>query len=278
MAKTGNDSKKTELLPPMTGVEITWARTGKFSEKMPTTDAYVEAEQAWKRILDRSESKGEKDYVTKAQASMASSLRNLHTIYKARELNFEENGQMREAVLKHAKERLAFGDKAADIVKSLPTMAIGGAGGITLGQILSQYGVLEQFQDSIMWALGVLCAGIAYLINVQGVKRWHEREMDNYVQQDYERNNYYEQYVTKSKGILKSLYKDLDRMHRDEFGNGYPQAEDVEEAIAKHIAGTRCVYLHQHMKEGKITSKLWPRCESGDKEATENCPKWPGKE
>jgi len=75
------------------------------------------------------------------------------------------------------------------------------------------------------------------------------------------------------------MYLDIDRVHERVFGQPYPlePPEDVShmvEGTLKGIKHTMCDYVHKHMKEGKITPKLWPLCEAGGKVAEEECDLW----
>lgn len=45
------------------------------------------------------------------------------------------------------------------------------------------------------------------------------------VQQDYDRNLYYEQYMSRVAMTLTSLYLDLDRIHQVVFGAPYPVSD-----------------------------------------------------
>ena len=114
----------TSLLSPVSAVRMIWARTGLFSndEYSGQTAALVEAEL--KAIKDRAESdEKERKYNASVMASMEASLRNLDIIYKGRQLNFQENEQLRTAYLDSIR-KYGFWNKAKDLLKSLPAMSI----------------------------------------------------------------------------------------------------------------------------------------------------------
>ena len=98
-----------------------------------------------------------------------------------------------------------------------------------------------------------------------------------YSKQDYERNLYFEQYVTRVCTTLTTMYSDIDRIHKRIFGDSYPLPDEKEAQIIKDtlkgVRHTMCHHAHKHMREGKITPKLWPLCEAGGKSA-ENCAHW----
>ncbi|MBM4056225.1 MAG: hypothetical protein FJ264_16470 [Planctomycetes bacterium] len=263
---------QTSLLPPITAVRIVWARTGSFSNDEHSGQSAALVEAALKEIKDRAEKdENERRYVTSAISTMDASLRNLDMIYKGRQLNFQENEQLRTAYLDSVNENLDFGNKAKDILKSLPAMSIGGAGSVTIAQYFNLSGIQ-------LWGVGLALAGLGYIINLLIVKKMRRSKQMLYVRQDYERGLYYDQYLTRVATTLTSLYLDLDRIHKNVFGQSYPVDVDVKVIVKEMLEGVRstfCDYIHKHINEKKITPELWSLCETG--KATENCPFWEGR-
>jgi len=257
--------KQTFLLPPTTAVRIVWALTGSFSDEVHSQRAAEFAEQSLKNIESRARESDdeERQYVVSAIAAIQSTRRSLDTVYKGRKLNFDENKELRSAYLDSIKENIDFGKKAQDFLKSLPAMTIAGAGGTLT---LSQYFDLSGFK---LWAVVLGLAAVGYLINMV-IKRYARRMCQwQYINQDYERNMYYEHYVSRVQLILESLYADIDQVHHNIFGAQYPDPDGeraphriVEELLAG-IRPMHCKYIHKHMMEGKITPKLWSLCETG---------------
>ncbi|MBI4289107.1 MAG: hypothetical protein HY671_11865 [Chloroflexi bacterium] len=271
-------AEKTKLLPPFTAIRLAWALTGSFvKDPGSSKNVAVLAEKVLKDIQDRATKVGgsELEYVETVVATVQASMRSLDTIYKGRELNFEENEKLRSVYLEDIRDKLEFGNKARDFVKSLPTMTItSGAGVITLSQLLT-------LPSWALWLLGLVLAGLGFLINLLIVRATRERRQKLYIQQDYERNLYYDQYVTRVGTTLTSLYLDIDRAHKNAFKQPYPidppdDAFHLVEEILKGVRHTMCQYVHKHIKESVVTAKLWPRCEVGDKVAQE-CPLWEGR-
>jgi hypothetical protein len=267
---------QTTLLPPFTTIRLAWSLTGKFSQEAGSQEIAALAEQVLKDIQSRSQksSDREQQYINGAISTIQSSLRSLDTIYKGRELNFKENGELRAVYLETVKENLEFGKRAQDFLKSLPTMTfVAGAGTVTLSQLI----VLSPWQ----WVLlGLGLAGLGYMINVMIVHLTRRRQQQLYLEQDYERNLYYDQYVTRVRTALFSLYLDLDRIHWNSFGQSYPinpgqPAQDIVEDVVKGIRSSMCPYVHKHMSEHRVTPQLWARCESGG-EGAKHCPLWEG--
>jgi hypothetical protein len=271
---------QTSLLPPVSAVQKIWAKTGLFSNDEYSGQSAALVEADLKTIRDRAESdESEKRYLAGAMASMDVSFRNLDMIYKGRQLNFQENEQLRTAYLDSVNENINFGSKAKDILKSLPAMSIGGAGSVTVGNLLAERFKLDSAE---LWGIGLAFMGIGYLVNLVIVRSMRRRKQMLYVQQDYERGLYYDQYLSRVAIVLTSLYLDLDRIHKNVFGQSYfvKEKEDVETIVSAMLKGvhpTFCDYIHKHMHEKKITPELWSLCETGRAVAKETCDFWEGK-
>lgn len=268
--------KETRLLPPPVAVSITWALTGAFVKDNPESkDIASDALDTIKRLKDRAEKadRQERGYVDGATTVIETTMRTLDTIYKGRELNFQENDKLRAVNLENIKEALEFGKSAKDYLKSLPTMAVtSGASVITLNQLIAS------LPDWALWGIGLGAAGVGYFINL-GIVRWSkamkQREL---IEADYDRNMYYEQYLFRVRTALINLYNDVDRLHKKFFGERYhlEESEDtrkVVEGILKGAEPTMCQFVEKHLKSGKITPKLWTRCETGGERAKE-CKYW----
>ncbi len=265
---------KTALLPTVTAVRMVWAITGKFSDDQSSTAMATYVEDALKRIEDLAPgiSPEENSYVMSAVATMKASLRSLETAYKGRDLNFAENEKLRTAYLESVTESLSFGSKAQDVLKSLPTMTIGAAGGVTVAQAMGVSGIS-------LWGAGLVLAALGYLVNLWFVRRARRQTQMLYVSQDYERGLYYEQYVTRVRVILLGLFLDLERIHKRVFQENYEAgtvnpgtAQSIIEGILAGVHSTFCPLVHKHMAEKKVTPELWTRCESGYSEAVQMCP------
>lgn len=265
---------QTFLLSPVSAVRMVWARTGMFSNDEHSKISAVLTEAALKSIKDRAEADNddERRYINSAIATMDATLRSLDIIHKGRELNFEENEKLRKACLDLVKENLEFGKKAGDFLKLLPGMAIGGAGGITVVQYF-------KISDINLWAIGLALAAIGYIVNLAIIRLMRKRTQMLYVVQDYERGLYYDQYVTRVATTLTALYLDLDRIHKNVFGQSYPVDVEVSDIIGEMLKGVRptfCKYVHQHIREKKIEPEFWTLCETGKEDAVKKCPCWEG--
>ena len=95
----------TTLLPPATAVRMVWAFTGGFSNDAHSKQSTVLIQAALKDIKERAQADADEEkYVISSIATMDASRRSLDTIYKGRQLNFEENETLRSAYLDSVKE------------------------------------------------------------------------------------------------------------------------------------------------------------------------------
>ncbi len=265
----------TSLLPPFSAVRMAWALTGAFSNDEHSKHSAVLVESWLKDIKQLAEKQSaEKEYVFNTIACMESSLRSLDTAYKGRQLNFEENEKLRSTYLESIKENLEFGKKAQDFLKSLPSMSIGAAGGVTVAKALGASSIS-------LWCIGIGLAALGYVVNLWFVRRTRKQRQLLYISQDYERDLYYDHYISRVSLILTSLYLDIDRIHKKVFDQPYPvEAESASEIIVDLLKGVRptlCKFVHKHMREKKVTPELWSSCETGNLEVVEGCPLWEGK-
>lgn len=264
----------SEFFPPTMATQLAWAQTG-MSSDVDSKNKALQVEHLLKDIVAEVLSKGGKEetrYVKAALAAMKSTERSLDIAYKGRALNFRENAELRETNLAQIEESLRFGSQAKDFLKSLPAMTITGAGGLTVAEALNITGVS-------LWVLGLGLAGLGYVVNL-GFVAWARRlKCKQYIQQDYERNIYYNQYITRVKNILESLYLDLCRLHKTIFGQEYhpPGVISAEAFIHELLSGVtpvRCKHIVSHMRRGIVTPKLWPLCETEEVSSRQDCPHW----
>jgi len=281
--------EKTNLLPPEKAVKIAWARTGAFSESIHSQRYADLARIELNDIKSRSKNdEKEKEYVSSAIAVIEANLRNLDTIYKGRELNFKENEKLRSSHLDYVKQSIEFGTRAKDYLKSLPSITLGGASGVTLAQILGASNIQ-------LWVFGLVSAAIGYSIYWMVIRNSRIDKLWLYVIQDYERGIYYKHYLDRVTLTLNSLYIEIDRFHENIFGEKYPKDTEVNEVIRELLKGiqpTYCKYVHSHLKRGivedrngkkivgrkfrKKVGEQWFACESGIEDIVKNCPYWKG--
>jgi hypothetical protein len=325
---------KTSLLPPMTAVQMTWALTGLFSKEKPTQNSDRPADSGQedtknsekkdkKRSADsngnhpkevsspfptfltdkaledmkiRAKNDKENKYVDRVLAAMNASLRSIHTIYKGRNLNFDENEELRAAYLKSMKESIDYGFRVKDILKSLPTASIGAAGGLTLTSIMDGFktevsnepvngtnilSFVNKVLSNVAFRKFLLVTTFAVLgffvgwvfIWWRGRKTWKL-----YVIRDYERNLYFRLYLRQVTTILESLYESVCQIYLETFGETCPEEEKGKEMIGDMMKGMKpnlCKCVDRHMRENKITANQWAMCETGDMDIIKRrCPVW----
>jgi hypothetical protein len=269
---------QTTLFPPFTTIRTAWAITGKFSKEEESKLSATIAEDNLKDIQKKAEKIGgrEQQYVDGAIATTLSSMRSLEIVLKGRNLNFDENQKLRDIYLENIRDNIAFGENAKDFLKSLPTMSVAtGIGTISIKQLLENLFGLK-LDITTMALIGLSCAGIGYFINILKIIYTRKNKQLQYIAQDYERNVYYDQYISRVKVVLTSLYEDIDRTHRNIFGDKYPtnrKSHEIIDDLLKGVRSTMCKFVHKHMAEKKITPDLWHICETGGKLAG-SCRLW----
>ncbi|WP_167599348.1 hypothetical protein [Chlorobaculum sp. 24CR] len=151
------------------------------------------------------------------------------------------------------------------------------AGGVTV----AQYFKASAFE---LWGIGLVLAGLGYLVKFYLVSRTRRKTQMLYVTQDYERGLYYEQYLDRVHLVLLALFLDLERIHKRVFRENYEAdttsiaVQSIIDDILSGVRSTFCPYAHKHMAEKKVTPELWTLCESGTRKAVKNCPLWEGRQ
>ncbi|KYK30239.1 MAG: hypothetical protein AYK19_04675 [Theionarchaea archaeon DG-70-1] len=271
---------RTSLLPPLTAVQIVWARTGLFSKEKHSPfpgllsegakkNAETKSEKALKILINSAgDNPKEKEYVVRVMAAMDASLRSIHTAYNGRNLNFDENKKLREAYLENINESMSYGFKLKDILRGLPTISLGGLGGYILTETLF-------FEPIVEWFIIVVSLLIGYFSGWAIIVFKGRKMQKLYIRQEYERTIYFCRYVEQVADILEFLYEEVHRIHEEVFDSPYFEEEEYKasakkeaesEIIKKMLKGMlpkSCEYVHGHLQNGKITSELWPICETG---------------
>ena len=260
---------KTRFLTPLSAVRLLWGATRGFTNdaiKDVYTD-YIQPEIDKLLELTKDNDK-EIRYIRQLGIQLTAAIRNAGIIYKGRQLNYNENKKLREAYLKSLEKDYDLTGQLKELLKSLPSIGIGGAGGIVLLQSSTQSpGTFEQLFVAFSFA------GIAYLIQKLVEKALLYNKQMNYIRQDYETTLYYENYLSRMENALKELYENLEIIHEHIFEERYHEKEDVGELIKKmiqEVRPTRCPLIDKHMKSGKINPDYWHLCETGLPYA-ENC-------
>lgn len=271
----------TTILPPFTAVRLAWCIAGKFASEPESKISAQVAEEILKKVpAQAATDPKEQSYVLQSEATIQAAVRSLEVIYKGRVLNFEENEKLREAYMENVKEGIEFGRKMTDYLKALPTMAIVGPGAAgTMGPMLAgRLGIAPENQTLFLWGFGAVMTGLGYLIYRAYVRYYRKQTQMLYVEQDYERNLYFDQYIARVVAALTGLYQDIDRIHAQTFGASYPVATNENAAsivndLLRGVRSTMCRYVHEHMRKGVVTPEVWTLCEVGEPQS-EQCPYW----
>ena len=216
-------------------------------------------------------------YVDRVLAAMDASLRSLNTIYKGRNLNFDENTALREAYLKSMRESIKYGYELKDLVKTLPATTSIGA---VLGAALPRISEKLSLHDDSSWPVVVIFALGGFLIGWILVQLEGQKTQRLHVRQDLERKLYFCSYLQRVYDVLESLYDSVCLIYHDIYNEEYLEEEEKKkekEIITKMLAVMMpkiCEYAPRHLIENKINPELWPICETGNMEIIKNCKIW----
>jgi hypothetical protein len=101
-------------------VEIVWAYTGRLTNDAPSREVAAKLPEArleyLKAAANNSNNPREAEYESRALLAMEVCIRNMDIIYKARQLNFEDNKTLRSGYLETVKDTKDFGLKLSDLV------------------------------------------------------------------------------------------------------------------------------------------------------------------
>ena len=264
--------EKTSVLPPSAAVQIVWALTGDFSNDTKSQENAMVAETRLKEIIRKEKEKGGKDseYILSITPMLDASRRSLEIVHKGRQLNFKDSETLRLSSLGAIKASLEFGTKTEDFLKALPTMTLAGSGGaIAIAELVD-------LSKASLWLVGLLFAAVGYFINLWIVSKSRTQKQQHYITQDYERSLYFEQYMSRVTIILSALYVELDSVHNDVFGSyfGSDDGKGFVKSLLLGVTPEYCKYIHEHIRDKKVTIDEWAICEAGSLKARETCPFW----
>jgi hypothetical protein len=211
----------------------------------------------------------ERSYIDRVMIAMDASLRSINTIYKGRNLNFDENKELRTAYLKSMKESIDYGYRLKDILTALPTMSVGAAGGATLAQLLS----LDKSQI-LYWMFVVGFLGLGFFAGWAFVRLKGHKTQKLFIRRDYERKLYFYSYLQKVLKELEFLYDNVCRIYEEFYNKSYPRKREERKLIKEMLEGMMshlCICTPRHMMENKIKPELWPVCEIGNECVTKFC-------
>ena len=291
-------AKKTLLLPPSLALRVAWALTGEFSDDSRSQEmakpvrarlnqiAETGKKENGKQGGEKGQTGGQGDatnhtelerrYINWAITAIAASLRSLEIAYKGREINFKENETLRTKHLEMVMESLEYSRKTKELLQSVPAMAVSSGGGATVASLISE-------SPGFLAGMALAFAGLGHIVYLLHLIRTRRHRLKLYVKMDYERNLYYDQYLDRAETILRSLHHELKRLHREVFGEAYPDASEEPDAPKeKDIAGrlidelrpNRCPHIHSHMAKGLVMPQEWAYCETQDRDLSGICRHW----
>ncbi len=275
-----------KIIPPIlpeTAVEWAWAMTHAFSTSREGREIRNsisdDVRSRMKGIRSDVETDEDVSYVNAVIPAVDSTARNLGIIIAGRNKNFKGVDDLRDVRLDNVKaaERLS-----KDAQSYVPRLFATGSGLSAPFVLLQFFGIV--LPATVMAALGVIGAGIAYLLfQVVVAPRRRTAAQKVLIDADYQRNAYYSQYLISCRGALRSLLENVLHIYRRVYGSVYDSTYDDLTNVRSFITGVmggphsdpkRCRFIDEHYHKRIITPELWPSCESGV--GAENCPFYSG--
>ena len=245
---TSDSRERSDLLDPLTAVRLVWAITDGFPKsrllkkkeeadlKEPDTPpsnllhySNINADEAniiLKTIITESEKNiQEKEYIKKSVIAMRAALRNLGTLYSGRELNFRENDDLRQAYIASITDSITLSNDFKKWSEGLPAALLSGLAGLGVSYFFKEFiGLPFGAADYLLFIL--LFAILGYIIAWMIMKYGYSQKFKGLMQQELERNIYYEQYLYRVHGQLQNLFAELTTIHEEVFHKPYsPHAE-----------------------------------------------------
>ena len=287
------DVKIPPILPDST-LKYAWSLTLSFSGH---DDAKLEAQYVRDAIkgigirvtkrVDNSEEEARADaikdlrYFEAIEAAINSCVRNLLTITRGRNKNFEETDELLKSQIESIN---SLTNLSANLQSGLGRLASMTFGGATTGAIIAYFS-----PNLPTWVLPLSVAGIGALaygvhetVIVPRSKRNVETEL---IKTEARRGMYFQQFVRRARTTLHSLLDDVLRIYSEVYGSPFHEEKFDDPAerrkiVADTLRGIEnespfvCKYLTKHYLEDKITRDLWVICESGRE--PEYCKHWEG--
>ena len=219
-------------------------------------------------------------YIDGVYAAINSCVRTLHIIIRGRDTNFKEVDKLKEVYLAKAEDIVTFSGNLQSAFGRIATMTIGGT---SVTAIVAYY--LPNLPVFVFPLVLAAAGAISFGVHEQFVKPWKRGEnVKANVKNDYQRNQYYQQYVRRSKDALTGLFKETLDLFEEIYGKSYDpvhnkpgKKEEFVNSLLKPIEfeNYTCPIIHECFAKGIILDKKnldrWPTCESGEGYGT--CPK-----
>ncbi|MFZ5939823.1 MAG: hypothetical protein ACOYXB_04545 [Bacteroidota bacterium] len=248
---------------PLQAVMLLWSAAGHFGKDDPANGTtIITGMLASLKTVSEGRDK-EQAYLQYSELRLTAALRNAEMIYKGRQLNYEENIQLRKAYLESLQEDHTIQGQLKDALKSLPAITIGGSGGIALIQTAGD----DPGTAAVVFS-GLIFGAIGFIVKKLFSQWLLSRKQRNNIRQDYETSAYYEHYLNRMESLMISVADDLNAAHRDIIGNSPAETDHntLTEAVKELLSTARpvsCPCLHEHIRKNLIRPNLWHLCETG---------------
>jgi hypothetical protein len=213
-------------------------------------------------------------YLDNINAAISASERNLHTIVKGRDQNFEQTDSLMKTQIANIESSARL---SKDLHSSIPRLFAtgGGASGTVLVGYISQQALGYTIPVEATAAAAAIVAGAFY-----GIYQWKvapkniERSQQEIVKNDYRRGIYFKQYVDRIVAALGALFDQTlniyERVYGEEYDAKYHDEEEKQTLIwsilggKEAICGKKCGKIYQHYAKNIIKPENWASCETGE--------------
>lgn len=254
--------KKTGLLPPMSAVYLVWGTTRRFADATNTDSFDVTIKPYFENLLKEAGTDDlEKTYLNQAYPLLMASMRNVIIIYKGRQLNYSENKSIRDIYLESIKNEFNITGQIKDVLKSIPAITIGGVSGLVIAE-----STVKPDGNARQLLFALVFASLGYLIRFLYARLTMHYKQMNFIRQDYEITNYYNHYLLRMEDVMLNLYKRLENLHENIFGQKYDlenKSVDTVKEIFREIQPVHCPLLTKHIYSNKVNPNRWQMCEVG---------------
>lgn len=218
------------------------------------------------------------NYINNIEAALSSCERNLRSIIRGRDQNFEQADSLMKTQIANIESSARL---TKDLQSSIPRLFATGGG--ASGTIVVNYILQSVFHYTV--PVEVLAAGAVIVAGaVYGVFEWKvapgivERSQREIIKNDYRRNTYFAYYVDRVVAALGALFNQTLNTYQTIYGIPYDSYDQkkIEEAIwnvlggREGICGKLCAEIHSHYYRDMIDPKNWSSCETG--KGCEQCP------
>jgi len=215
------------------------------------------------------------DYVDNIVFAIDACERNLLTIIRGRNQNFEQTDSLMKTQIANIESSARL---TKDLHSAVPRLFAtgGGAGGTVLVNFILQSVFNYQIPDLVLASAAGIVASAFY-----GIFQWKvapenvRRAQQEIIKNDYRRGIYYRQYISRTFSALSALFDQTLLIYENVYKKPYQpdryrDVKNRQEVVwtvlggQKGICAEYCPLIHLHYHDDKITPHVWSSCETAE--------------